>query len=409
MDINTKKRFAELIVKVGVNIKKGQEAVVYAELDDPDFVYTVVEEAYIAGASKVTVEWGHQPLTKLHVKYRSDEVITTVDDWEVEKLKHRRDTLPCMIYILSEDPDGLEGIDGEKYAKMVSARYQKLKAIRDEMENKYQWCIAAVPGKEWAKKVFPDLSEDQAVEKLWQAIIYTSRADGDPIKNWEEHNKELHKRADYLNSLGIKKLKYKASNGTDLEVGLIENSIFMGGSEETLSGNTFNANIPTEEIFISPKRGEAEGVVYSSKPFSYRGEIIENFHIEFKDGKAVEWGAEKGEKLLGTLINMDDGSHYLGECALVPFESPINKTGLLFYNTLFDENAACHLALGEGFSNTIKDSEKYTLEECRKMGINESMIHEDFMIGTEDLSIIAETRDGKTVDIFKNGTWAFSV
>ena len=206
--------------------------------------------------------------------------------------------------------------------------------------------------------------------------------------------------------MNIKTLHYKSENGTDFKVGMMREAMWLGGGEETLSGNYFNANIPSEEVFITPKKGEAEGIVYSSRPLCYRGETIDKFFIEFKDAKAVRWGAENNEKLLETIINMDDGSHYLGECALVPYNSPIRESELLFYNTLFDENAACHLALGEGFSNCIKDYSKYSLEECRKMGVNESMIHEDFMIGTKDLSIVAETEDGKKIEIFKNGNWA---
>ncbi len=400
------KKYAELIVRVGANVKSGQQVVVRADLDQPEFVKTVVEEAYLAGASKVEVEWSYQPLTKIHVQHRDTEVLTRVEDWEIAKLTHRKDTLPAMIYLLSEDPDGLCGIDREKYALQVQARYKKMKSLQDEMENKYQWCIAAVPGVKWAKKMFPDCSESQAVEKLWQAILYTSRAEGDPIANWKKHNEELEKRCNYLNGLGLVALEYKSENGTELRVGLMENALFMGGGEYTLSGNFFNANIPSEEVFITPKRGEAEGIVYSSRPLCYRGELIENFYIRFEGGRAVTAKAEKNEELLNILINMDEGSHYLGECALVPYDSPIRNSGLLFYNTLFDENAACHLALGEGFSNCIKDYDKYSLEECRKMGVNESMIHEDFMIGTADLSIVGITKDGERVEIFKNGNWA---
>ena len=270
-----------------------------------------------------------------------------------------------------------------------------------------KWCIAAVPGEAWAKKMFPDLSRRAAVEKLWEAILFTSRADGDPVAAWDAHNKELADRCAYLNSLGLVSLEYKASNGTNLTVGLIENALFLGGGEYTLSGEFYNPNIPSEEIFTSPKAGSAEGIVYSSKPLSYRGELIENFSVRFESGKVVEVHAQKGEELLKKLISMDEGAAMLGECALVAQNSPIAKSGLLFYNTLFDENAACHLALGKGFSNCIKDYDKYTLEECRSMGINDSMIHEDFMIGTDDLDITGITKDKKRIPIFRNGNWAF--
>lgn len=398
--------YAKLIVKKGINLKEGQDVVIRADLDRPEFVKLVVETAYSAGARKVEVEWDYQPLTVIHINSRSVETLKDIPQWEIDKLSYRRDTLPAMIYLLSEDPDGLQGIDREKHAISVQERYKKIKAIRDDMENKYQWCIAAVPGLKWAKKMFPGVSDDEAIELQWQAILDTSRVDDDPLAAWDDHNKELKKRCDYLNSLGIEKLHYTDQNGTDFTVGLMDNALFLGGGEYTLSGNFFNPNIPSEEVFITPKRGEAEGVVYSSRPFCYRGELIEDFYIRFKDGRAVEWDAKKNKELLTTLINMDEGAHYLGECALVPHDSPISNSGLLFYNTLFDENAACHLAIGEGFSNCIKDYDKYTLEECRKMGVNESMIHEDFMIGTATLNITAILKDGSEVAIFKNGNWA---
>ncbi len=401
------KEYAKLIARTGVNIQKGQEVVIVCELDQPEFVSMVVDQCYKAGASKVDVQWNHQPLTKIHVRYKSIKTLSTVEKWEVEKLKHRVEVLPCMIYLLSEDPDGLSGVNQTKMSKGAQGRYKVIKPFRDEMDNKYQWCIAAVPGISWAKKMFPTLPKKQAVDKLWEAILMTSRADSTPIENWKQHNDDLHSRCDYLNSLGIQKLHYTSSNGTDLTVGMIPEAQFMGGGEYTLKGIYFNPNIPSEEVFISPKKGEAEGIVYSTKPLSYRGELIEDFYIEFKDGKAVKWGAEKNEALLKEMINMDEGAAYLGECALVPYDSPINNSGLTFYNTLFDENACCHLALGEGFTNTIKNYEDYSLEECRKLGINESMIHEDFMIGSKDLNIEAICADNKKIQIFKDGNWAF--
>ncbi|MBQ8415865.1 MAG: aminopeptidase, partial [Clostridia bacterium] len=312
------------------------------------------------------------------------------------------------IWLESDDPDGLNGVNQEKMAKALQARYKIRKPYRDAMENKYQWCIAAVPGVEWAKKVFPGEKKNKAMEKLWEAILYTSRATEDPVAAWEAHNADLAARCDYLNSLGIKALEYKASNGTDFSVGMIEDALFMGGAEAAQgSGIVFNPNIPSEEVFISPKKGECEGIVYSSKPLSYQGQLIDNFWMRFEGGKAVEVGAEKGEELLREMIGMDEGAAYLGECALVPYDSPICNSGILFYNTLFDENAACHLAVGHGFTNVIKNYDQYTMQQCYDKGINDSMIHVDFMIGTPDLSITAVTRDGKRVPIFENGNWAF--
>ena len=268
----------------------------------------------------------------------------------------------------------------------------------------------ADPGDRWEefrRRYTDELRASQAVEKLWDAILKTSRVTGDPIQAWNDHNKDLNDRCEYLNNLHIRELRYKSSNGTDFTVGMIPEAQFCGGGETSLQGIFFTPNIPTEECFISPMRGVAEGIVYATKPLSYQGQLIDGFWIRFHEGKAVEWHAEENNELLTKLIEMDEGSRYLGECALVPFDSPINQTGLLFYNTLFDENACCHLALGMGFADTIKDFQNKTLEECRALGVNDSMIHEDFMIGSEDLSIDAVCEDGKTAAIFRNGTWAF--
>ena len=399
--------YARLIAESGVNVQKGQEVFITAELDQPEFVAMVVEECYRRKAKKVVVDWNYQPLTRLHVRHQSLTTMSTLDNYEEARWQHYVDTIPCRIYLLSEDPDGLRGVNQEKMAKAQQKKYPIIKGYRDQIENKYQWCIAAVPGVKWAKKLFPELRASQAVEKLWEAILHTSRVDDDPVAAWDAHNKDLKSRCDYLNGLGIRELQYRASNGTDLRVGMIPEAQFCGGGETSLQGIFFNPNIPTEECFISPKRGVAEGIVYSSKPLSYQGQLIDRFWIRFREGKAAEWGAEENEALLTKLITMDEGSAYLGECALVPFNSPINETGILFYNTLFDENACCHLALVLGLADTIRDFEHKRLDECRALGVNDSMIHEDFMIGTADLSIDALCEDGRTVPLFRNGTWAF--
>lgn len=401
------REYARLIVRSGVNVQKGQEVIVYADLDQPEFVAMVVEEAYKAKARKVTVEWNYQKLKKLHVRYQSVKTLGEVTEWQKAKQEHQCQTLPALIYLESADPDGLKGINMEKVSKANQLSYPILKPYRDRRENWDQWCIAAVPGAAWAKKVFPGMRVSAAMEKLWEAILFTSRVSGDPVKAWEAHNGELSRRCDYLNSLHIRSLHYTADNGTDLTVGMIQEGKWLGGGETSLRGVFYNPNIPTEECFTSPKKGEAEGVVYATKPLSYRGQLIENFFVRFRGGKAVEVGAEKGENVLKTLIAMDEGAAYLGECALVPQKSPISESGILFYNTLFDENAACHLALGVGFTGCIRDYQKKSLEECRELGINDSMIHEDFMIGCDSMNIDAICEDGKTVPIFRGGNWAF--
>ena len=401
------RKYAQLIACCGVNVQKGQEVFISADLDQPEFVKMVVEECYKRKAKKVVVDWSYQPLQKVHVRYRSLATLGSLDDYEDMRWQHYVKTIPCRIYLLSEDPDGLAGIDQEKMAKAQQKLYPLIKGYRDQLENKYQWCIAAVPGAAWAKKLFPELRVSQAIEKLWEAILQTSRVDDDPVAAWERHNADLLARCNYLNGLGIRELHYTASNGTDLRVGMIPEAEFKGGGEYSLQNIYFNPNIPSEECFISPMRGKAEGIVYASKPLSYQGQLIEGFWIRFENGKAVEWHADRNESLLTKLINMDEGSAYLGECALVPYDSPIQNSGLLFYNTLFDENAACHLALGMGFADTIRGYADKTLEECRKLGVNDSMVHEDFMIGTADMSIDALCESGQTAPIFRSGNWAF--
>ena len=401
------REYAKLLVRCGINVQKGQEVMIYAGLDQPEFVQMVVEEAYKAKAKKVIVEWNYGPLTKLHVRYQSVKTMGTVEEWQKARQQHFCDVLPARLHLASADPDGMKGVNMAKVAKSRQMSYPIMKPYADQRDNKEQWCIAAVPGVAWAKKMFPGLSKNQAVEKLWEAILSAARVTEDPIAAWAEHNANLKARCDYLNSLNIQKLHYTADNGTDLTVGMIPESNWRGGGDENLQGIYFNPNMPTEECFISPKRGEAEGIVHSTLPLSYQGQLIENFWLRFENGKVVETGAEKGAELLQTMVSMDEGAAYLGECALVPQDSPICQSGLLFYNTLFDENASCHLAMGRGFADTIKDFQNKTLAECRELGINDSMIHVDFMIGCDTMNIDATCADGKVVPIFHNGNWAF--
>jgi aminopeptidase len=367
----------------------------------------VVEECYKCGADSVKVEWSHMPISKLGYDYRSEESLSEVTEIEKAQWQRRVDKLICNLWLDSEDPDGLSGTDSEKIANANMKRFPIIKPYRDKLENRYQWCIAAVPGKAWAKKIFPELSETDAVEKLWDAILYCSRVDDNPVLAWKKHNENLAKRCKFLNDYKFDRLEYKSSNGTDFTVGLNSIGIFLGGGEYTLGSNIYyNPNIPSEEVFTTPMRGVAEGKVVATKPLSYQGKLIENFWIRFEKGKAVEVYAEKNMDLLQKMISMDEGASYIGECALIAEDSPINNTGILFYNTLFDENASCHLALGFGFNNCVEDYEKYQIEEFEKLGVNNSMIHVDFMIGSPDMSIVGVTKDGKRIQIFKNGNWA---
>jgi len=399
--------YAKLIVRVGANVQKGQEVRVFASLDQPEFIKMLAEECYKAGASRVTVDWNYPELTKLSARYMKLRDLSETREWEKARMQDMVDHLPVRIFIESEDPDGLRGIN-PKYFKAFAARIKISKPYRDAIDNKHQWCIAAVPGEAWAKKVHPELSKRAAVEQLWKDILYTARADGEnPIADWEEHNRDLKARSKYLNDLHLRELRYHSANGTDFKVGLIPTAEFHAGRDTTMQGVVYDPNMPTEEVFTSPDRRTAEGIVYATKPLSYQGQLIENFSVRFEKGRAVEVKAEKGQDVLEQIISMDEGCHYLGECALVPKESPIHQSGLLFYNTLFDENAACHLALGFGFDECVKGFENMTKEELYEIGVNDAGNHTDFMIGSDDLSIDGVDEHGNVHPIFRNGTWAF--
>lgn len=402
------KKYAELIVQVGANVQSGQDVLIYAGVEQKQLVTYVVSECYKRKARRVEVNWECDEISKIKYKKESIKTLSEVSEITHAKQRYMCDKLPVMIYIESSDPDALKGVNQGKIAKIRQNQYPILKPYRDQRENKYQWVIVGASSKAWAKKVFPNLTTSKAVEALWDAIMKTSRCDEDPIKAWEKHNADLAKRTNYLNSLKLDYLHYTNKKGTDFKVWLLPNVKWEAGGERTLGSNIYyNPNIPTEECFTSPAKGKAEGIVYSTKPLSYQGELIENFSIRFENGKAVEVHAEKGEELLKHMISMDETAGYLGEVALVPYDSPINQTGILFLNTLYDENAACHLALGMGFTNLIEGYENYSQEELYKMGINDSCIHVDFMIGSEDLDIKGYTKDGQEIQIFKNGTWAF--
>ena len=401
------KNYAKLIARVGANIQKGQEVFITAELESRDFILLLAEECYRAGASNVFVEWKCQRFDKLAARFESVRALSCVESREEAKLAYQAETLPVTIKILSADPDGMKGADREKITLAQMARAAITKPYADAMTNRHQWCVAAVPSVGWAKKVFPEERANAAVEKLWQLILKTARADGkDPLTDWLWHNRELKEKCDALNAYKFVSLEYRSANGTNLKVGLIDKAKFISGKKSTADGKYFNPNIPTEECFTTPKKGEAEGIAYAVKPLSYGGELIENFWIRFEKGRAVACGAEKNEALLKSIIAMDEGAAYLGECALVPYDSPINRCGVLFYNTLFDENACCHLALGRGYSNTIENFADYMKSDFIEMGVNDSDIHVDFMIGAEDLEVTGVTADGERVVVFRNGTWA---
>jgi len=408
MELSKLKSYAKLIVRIGANVQKGQPVVLYSNVEDAYFAKLVIEECYLAGASIVNVEWGFDEATKLQYKYCDVEELKKLPNWIIERWKYRAETLPACIYLESSDPDALKDIDQNKMMEVRKATGPIIRPIRKTMENKYQWTIVAIPGVEWAKKLFPNETNENAIEKLWDAILSCARANGDAVDNWNKHNAYLLEKCTKLNNLGIDKLIYKANNGTDFEIKLQKGLQFLGGGENTIGGVYYNPNMPTEECFITPDKNSANGVVYSSKPLSLQGKVVDNFGFKFKDGKVIEVLAKNDadKQMLTELISLDEGASRLGEVALVPFNSPVNESGILFFNTLFDENACCHLALGMGFEDTIIDFANKTKEEIESFGINDSIIHVDFMIGTADLSIKAILDDGKEVAIFKDGTWA---
>ena len=409
MKKTTLRKYAKLIAKTGGNVQKGQGVVLTASVDQYEFATMIAEECYRLGAKYVRIEWGHQPATKLAYRYQSLKTLSTVPKWQEEKFKDMSETLPVRIYLASDDPDGLKGINLEKMQKSRMATYPVIKPYIDAMENKYQWTIAAAPSAAWAKKVFPGMKKNQAVEELWKAILATVRVsddeNNDPIVEWVKHNDNLRRRCEWLSSKKFDYVTYKSSNGTDFKCELIPQAHWCGGGETTKSGIFFNPNLPTEEVFTSPAKGKCEGKLVATKPLSYQGQLIENFWFRFEDGKVVEWDAEKGKEVLDRMLGMDEGAKMLGELALIPCNSPINNSGILYYETLFDENASCHVALGRGFNDTIDGYMEMSNEECQALGINDSMIHVDFMIGAPDMKITGY-KNGKATPIFVNGEWA---
>ena len=402
------KNYAKLIVEVGANIKKGQDVVINARVNEAYFAELVVEACYKAKAKSVRMEWSDDQITRLAYKYQTINTLTTIPEYTLAKLQHDVDTLPARIYIESDDPDALNSIDQDKFTKVKMKNGPVIMKYREQMDNKYQWVIAGIPSEAWAKKVFPNETKANAIKKLWDAILVTTRVLGDPINNWKEHNKVLKEKCDWLNNLGIDTLYYKSANGTDFNVRLKEGMIFDGGAARTIDGTIYQPNMPTEECFTSPDKYSANGVVMATKPLSVDGKVVDNFGFRFENGKIVEVLAKdpSHKEVLEHLISVDEGARQLGEVALVPFDSPINQTGILFFNTLYDENACCHLAIGRAFEECIKDFDKKTPEEIKAFDLNKSIIHVDFMIGSRDLNITAKTRDGKMVKIFENGTWA---
>ncbi len=403
-------KLAELLVKKGVNVQKDQPVIINASVRDADFVEKVVKYAYEAGAKYVSVEWGDSKISKMAYQYQSMETLSEIPQHMYDKRKYQQDGGACYISIASGKPGEMADVDGEKIRAVNMAYYSKMADLMSyTMNNEGQWTIAGVPSLEWAKVVFPDLPDDEAFEKLGNAIFAVTRVteDNDPIADWNEHDKELIEHAKKLNEYNFEKLHFTSELGTDLYVGLVKDHIWVGGGCTTPKGVYFDPNMPTEEIFCMPLKTGTNGIVYASKPLSYNGKVIKDFWLRFEDGKVVDYDAKEEKEALSILLDFDEGSRYLGEVALVPYDSPISKSGILFFNTLYDENAACHLALGRPYPENIKGGEEMSKEELAAHGANDSMQHNDFMFGTKEMDIDGIKEDGTVVPVFRKGNFVF--
>ena len=403
------KKYARLVVRVGVNLQDDQILVINSPLECAEFARLIAAEAFAAGAHDVVVSWGDEELARIRYAGGRKEIFTEFPEWRVRFYQDYAEQGAAFVSIAARNPEIFKDIEQEKLTLSAQAAGAALLEYRARlMNNENTWCVVSVPTAGWAKKVFPELGEEEAKARLWQEIFRTVRIEPetDPAEAWKEHIATLQKAAEFLNKQNFKTLHYKNSLGTDLTVELPEGHIWAGGAEKAATGVTFAANMPTEEVYSLPLREGVNGTVYASKPLIYNGNRIENFHLAFKEGRVVDFGAEVGEETLRELINMDEGSHYLGEVALVPYDSPISNSGILFYNTLFDENAACHLALGKAYPTCLEGGEKMDSVTLLQHGVNDSLVHEDFMIGTADLAIVGTTREGEKVEIFRNGNFA---
>ena len=401
-------KYAELAVKVGVNIQPGQTLLVRTPIECAPFVRKVVKKAYDLGAKEVHIEWSDEECSLIKYLNAPEETFNEFPKWISDQYVDIAKNGGAFLTIYAQNPDLLKDVDPKRVANAQKASAKALQEWRSyTLSDKSKWSIVSVPTVSWSKKVFPGVSEEEAVEKMWEAIFKCTRVDQeDPIEAWNKHNKDLKTRMNFLNDSKFKKLYFKSSK-TDITMELPEGHIWASGASKDPNGIDFNPNIPTEEVFTLPHKFGVNGIVASTKPLVYGGNVINNFTLTFKDGKIVDFTAEEGYETLSNLISTDEGSHYLGEVALVPFKSPISDTNIVFYNTLYDENASCHFAIGTAYKSCIENGVNIPEEELDKHGINFSMTHVDFMIGSSDMDIVGETSNGEKVQIFKDGNWAF--
>ncbi|HEU5139768.1 MAG TPA: aminopeptidase [Bacillales bacterium] len=404
---NNLEKYAELAIRNAINIQEGQTLVITSPITAVDFVRNLTEKAYKVGAKHVYVEWNDDLLTLVKYRYAPDEAFKEFPMWKAQGMEEMAANGAAFLSIYAPNPDLLQDIDPEKIAAVSKTASQALKNFSAyKMSDKVSWTILSVPTKEWAEKVFPEHGEEEAVNKLWDAIFAMTRADQEnPVDAWSAHQDQLNEKLDYLNGKSFSKLHYHGP-GTDLTIELPKDHIWVGGGAKNEKGDSFIPNVPTEEVFTLPLKTGVNGTVSSTKPLNHGGNLIENFSFTFQDGKIIDFKAEKGYETLKQVIETDEGAHFLGEVALVPHDSPISQSGLIFYNTLFDENASCHLAIGRAYP-CFEDGMKISQEEAEKRGANNSLVHVDFMIGSAELDIDGETKDGKNDPIFREGNWAF--
>jgi len=402
-------KYARLIVKTGINLQKNQVLVIKSPIECASVTRRVAEIAYQEGAKDVVVFWQDELFSKIRYLHAPEDIFDQFPEWQKEFYLSYVRQGAAFLTISASDPELMKEVNPQRMVRAQKASNVALQEFRDRlMSNQNVWCVISIPTVAWAKKVFPNVSEQEAIEKLWEAIFKAVRADQiDPVSAWEDHKANLKRSMEFMNSNRFKSLHYKNSLGTDLVIDFPEDHLWVAGADYTPEGVEFIANMPTEEVFTLPKKTGVNGKVVSSMPLNYNGNLIENFSLTFKEGQIVDFAAEEGYEALKSLIETDKGSHYLGEVALVPHNSPISNSKILFYNTLFDENASCHLAIGKAYPVCLKDGEKRSKEELEKVGVNDSLVHEDFMIGTADLEILGTTTDGKEIPVFTKGNFAF--
>jgi len=401
-------KYAELAVNIGINVQKDQEVIVNSPINAFDLTRLITKKCYEAGAKNVIVRYRDELITHTKLAMAPEKSLEKARQWEIVGLlnEHVKNGA-ALLSIISSDPDLMKDIDPKRMKTHMLTQQKSSKEYKDYvMSGNAPWSLVAYPNKEWAERVFPELEGQEAIDALWEHIFEMTRIDQeDPVKAWENHINLLNEKVAFLNNNKMKKLVYK-SKGTDLSIELSEKHLWCGADDKTFSGIKYLANIPTEEVFTLPKKNGINGYVSSTKPLSYSGNLIENFKITFKDGKIVDFEAEKGYDALKNLIETDEGSRYLGEVALVPYNSPISNKDTIYFNTLFDENASCHLAIGNAYMSCVEDGNAMTDEELEAIGFNNSLTHVDFMVGSNDLNIIGITFEGKEIEIFKNGDWA---